>query len=398
MVVSDSHDALIVGAGPAGSTLGYLLAEKGFDVLVIDSAHFPRPKLCGGVLTWKTRKIIEEVFKVPFLKRIPVEGSSEDYVIYESYKQKVFQSSPEPFYFVDREKYDATLVSLAQERGCKFQFGQQVTAIDFQSGEATSRYREGLTKEDESKDQDADLEGKRFSGKVIVGADGVNSAVRARLFPDLDFHQNTGLAFQITIPVDKIKREYREPIPRLFLGDVKCGYGWIFPHGERFLVGLWGLIRKDKKIKEKYLDFLNRVTEIDMASLSHLPSHLGPAGNFMESPGEKNVLLLGDAAGFADPLTGEGIYYAHKSAECAAHAICDYFENGDKSVLLDSYKSFLAPILKELKISLRFRNLVYSNLRKTGFFILRNPRVYYALAAVVHGTKSYSQLPIISKL
>jgi geranylgeranyl reductase family protein len=397
MAVSDSHDILIVGAGPAGSTLGYLLAASGLDVLVLDKSHFPRPKLCGGVLTWKTRKVLEEVFKVPFTKGFPIEDSAEDYVIYENYKQKVFQSSPEPFYFIDREKYDATLVSLAQEKGCQFQFGQQATEIDFQSGSVKTQSREIMAGRDESKGIDTDLRENRFEGKTIVGADGVNSVVRARLFPEMDFHRNSGLAFQIKIPVDEIKAEYRVFIPQVFLGGIRCGYGWIFPHGVNYTVGLWGLISKDKKVKEKYLDFLSHVTDVDVEKLSHLPAHLGPAGNFMESPGDGNALLVGDAAGFADSLTGEGIYYAHKSAECAANAIVDYFQSGEKNVLLASYKSYLAPTIKELKISLRFRNLVYSNLRKIGFFILRSPGIYSKLSAVVHGTKSYTQLPFISR-
>jgi len=427
MALTHTYDVLVVGAGPAGSTLGYLLADKGISVCVIDKAQFPRPKLCGGVVTWKTRKICEEVFKAPFTKRFTVEASSEDYIIYDNYKQKVFQSSPEPFHFIDRGKYDATLVALGQEKGCKFQFGTRVTEVDFQSGVVHARSREhseeirkpGERKKHEETDKteytrnpkemekfksedglgnrDSALERNRFVGKIIVGADGVNSVVRARLFPDMDFHRNSGLAFQIKIPVDKIKPKYRKPLPQLYLGGVQCGYGWIFPRGELCVVGLWGLISKDKRIKERFLDILSRVTEMDVDNLSHIPAHLGPAGNFMETPGDGKVLLVGDAAGFADSLTGEGIYYAHKSAECAANAIFDYFESGGKSELLESYKSYLTPIFRELKISLRLRNLVYSNLRKIGFFILRNPRVYYALAAVVHGSKSYTQLPIISK-
>jgi geranylgeranyl reductase family protein len=385
MTVSDSHEVLIIGAGPAGSTLGYLLAEKGLDVLVLDKETFPRPKLCGGALTWKTRKLLEEVFKTPFKTQSSTDSVAEDYAIYEKFKRKIYQSAPEPFYFVDREKYDATLVSLAKEKGCRFQFKMRVTEINLRT--ATVYAYSG----NEFREQ------KEFTGKIIIGADGVNSVLRTRIFPELDFHHNSGLAFQVTIPMSKIKQEYCLPVPRLFLGDVKCGYGWIFPHGEQFVVGLWGLIRKNKRVKETFHHFLNKVTEIKVDELSRLPSHLGPAGNFMESPGEGNILLVGDAAGFADPLTGEGIYYAHKSAECAAKAIFDYFESGEKSVILESYKSYLTPTLKELRISLRFRNLVYSDLRQMAFFILRNSRVYFKLAGVVHGTKSYSRLPFLSR-
>jgi geranylgeranyl reductase family protein len=410
MVEKQIHDVLIIGAGPAGSTLGYLLAEKRLDVLVIDKAYFPRSKLCGGALTWKTRKLLEKVFRVPFAEMFSVESINEDYIIYEKYKQKIYQSSPESFYFVDRKKYDTSLVSLAKEKGCRFQFGQQVTDIDFRSGVIhtrsskeveetnTSEELDEIIAKSESKDRNKVLEGNKFTGKILVGADGVNSVVRTRLFPGVDFHRNSGLAFQHSIPLDKLKPEFRQPVPRCFLGRVRCGYGWIFPHGEQFVVGLWGLIRKDKNIKEKYLEFLQDVTEIDVGELSHIPSHLGPAGNFMETPGDNNVLLVGDAAGFADPLTGEGMYYAHKSAECAADAICDFFESGERSVLLESYKSNLAPIISELKISLRFRNLFYSHLRHFAYFLFRNPRLYFKLAAVIHGTKSYSRLPFISKL
>jgi flavin-dependent dehydrogenase len=57
-----SFDAVVVGAGPAGSTAAYLLASSGFKVLILDKSAFPRNKLCGGLLTWKTVRLLENIF------------------------------------------------------------------------------------------------------------------------------------------------------------------------------------------------------------------------------------------------------------------------------------------------------------------------------------------------
>jgi len=120
------YDVIIVGAGPSGSTLGYLLADSGLDVLVIDEANFPRSKLCAGAITWKTRKLLEELFKISFEKQFTMENVSADYFIYEKFRQNVVEISPEPFYFVDRKKYDMELVSLAMNKKCQILFGHRV--------------------------------------------------------------------------------------------------------------------------------------------------------------------------------------------------------------------------------------------------------------------------------
>jgi flavin-dependent dehydrogenase len=57
-------DVVVIGAGPAGSTAAYLLASNGFDVLMVDKSSFPRTKLCGGLLTLKTVKLLESIFKL----------------------------------------------------------------------------------------------------------------------------------------------------------------------------------------------------------------------------------------------------------------------------------------------------------------------------------------------
>jgi len=70
MTHENRFDAIVIGAGPAGSTAAYLLAKKGFKVLILDKKAFPRDKLCGGLLTWKTVKVLESIFQTStdFLK------------------------------------------------------------------------------------------------------------------------------------------------------------------------------------------------------------------------------------------------------------------------------------------------------------------------------------------
>jgi len=70
MTHENRFDAIVLGAGPAGSPAAYLLAKKGFKVLILDKKAFPRDKLCGGLLTWKTVKVLESIFQTStdFLK------------------------------------------------------------------------------------------------------------------------------------------------------------------------------------------------------------------------------------------------------------------------------------------------------------------------------------------
>ncbi len=377
--LNKSYDVIIAGAGPSGTTLGYLLSDKGLDVLVIDKEEFPRPKLCGGAITWKTRKLLERLFKISFEKQFQVERTSSDYFIYENFKQKVHQVSPEPFYFINREKYDMEWISLAMSKNCQFLFGLQVTDLDV-------RKKIILTKL-----------GNTYGGKVVVGADGINSVIRRKIFPQKIFEHDLAFAFQINVPPDRLKTEYQISSPRIFLGGIRGGYGWIFPHKKHYVVGICGLIRKNKKLKERFHDFLKDVSALEIEKKSRIPSHLGPLGNFMETPGEENILLVGDAAGFADPLTGEGIYYAHKSAELASRAILDFFNSEEKMNPLERYKYYLQPVYRELKISKRLRNLAYSRSRKLAHVVFNSPKFYLKLAETVHGIRSYTQIPLLSK-
>jgi len=373
------YDVVIVGAGPSGTTLGYLLTDSGLDVLAIDRSGFPRTKLCAGAITWKTRKLVEDLFKVSFDRYFSIKNVSQDYSVYERWKLKILRKSPEPFYFIDREEYDDKLCELAEKKSCSFFFGNQVADVDLVSNTVMSR------------------SGESFQGEIIVGADGSMSTIRRRLFPQYEFRHNLALAFQTSVAMDKVQREYRGHIPKLFLGSLRTGYGWLYPRQNDCVLGVAGLLRKNRKIVEVYRDFLARTTTLEHKDISPLLSHWLPFGNFMECPGNGKVLLVGDAGGFVDPFTGEGIYYAHKTAQLAFRAISEYFTTQGRVDLARSYENFLQPVMMELRIARRVRNLAYSPLRKVGYYFFKSPRVYDGLAKTVHGIRSYTQFPLLSR-
>ncbi len=120
------YDVLIIGAGPSGTTLGYLLCEAGMRVLVIDKMKFPRPKLCAGAMTRKTRRLVENIFKVSFDKQFVVKNISQE--------------------------YDEKLVDLVEEKSCSFLFDHQVVDIDLTNNTV-------LTKP-----------GEYLQGEIVVGA------------------------------------------------------------------------------------------------------------------------------------------------------------------------------------------------------------------------------------
>jgi flavin-dependent dehydrogenase len=268
---------------------------------------------------------------------------------------------------------------LAEKKSCSFLFGYQVADIDLVSNTVISR------------------SGESFQGEIIVGSDGSMSTVRRRLFPQYEFRHNLALAFQTSVAMDKVQREYQGHIPKLFLGSLHLGYCWLYPRQNDCVLGVAGLLRKNSKIREAYRDFLVRTTTLDLEDILPVRSHWLPFGNFMESPGNGKALLVGDAGGFVDPFTGEGIYYAHKTAQLAFRAITEYFTTQGKIDLARSYKNYLQPVMTELRIARRVRNLAYSPLRQVGYSFLKNPRVYNGLAKTVHGMRSYTRFPLLSR-
>jgi menaquinone-9 beta-reductase len=348
MYRKNSYDAIVIGAGPAGSTAAYLLASEGFRVLILDKSSFPREKLCGGLLTWKTVNLLESIFRttIDSLKsnRI-IAFSSITYQVFSSAGTSFKSQLDYPFHFVQRTAYDAFWLKLACQAGAVFRSGEKAVSLDYlRAGVKISTGR-----------------GNEFFGRFIFGADGAVSKVRVLLaskkFIDPERKSNLATALEVFVP-----NRHSTGLPNypcIYFGHIPWGYGWSFPGEQWRVIGICGLNAKaGKLLKSGYEALLNSIC-INRERIPSPMSHALPYGNYLTTPGYGNVLLLGDACGLADPLLGEGIYYAHKSAQLAAEAVIQSYH--EPSSALTGYARLLnRVIIPELKYALIGRQIIFS--------------------------------------
>ena len=146
----------------------------------------------------------------------------------------------------------------------------------------------------------------------LVGADGAKSAVR-RAFGIAEPRQ----AFCAECHVPRSAMEYDGAV-RIYFGIIKKGYAWVFPSGDEICIGLGGLGRKDDRFDLVLKGFTKA---LGVTAEYETKGAFLPYGELAEQSSlSDDTVLIGDAAGFADPLTGEGLYFASASGMAAARA------------------------------------------------------------------------------
>ena len=340
------YDVIIIGAGPAGSTAAYILASNGLDVLIVDKSPFPRDKLCGGLLTMKAVQLLEKIFAISVEsmkdKRL-ITGQSIDYKVGSFKGASIKGRLDYPFHFADRRAYDAFWLAMAQKAGAKFKAGDKVIALDFPHQKlATSA-------------------GCEYFADYILAADGALSRTRRELSAARFIEPNHHPEMATTLEVFISNRHLQHPTdcPAIYFGHIPWGYAWSFPGVHYRSLGIVGLNAKSGKFLRKSFSSFLASLNIPREKIPRHKSHALPYGNYLAVPGYGNVLLLGDACGLADPLLGEGIYYAHKSAQLASTAILNSFDN-PQDVFRSYSQSLTNDIVRGLRRIRMMRQITFS--------------------------------------
>jgi geranylgeranyl reductase family protein len=379
-----THDVVIVGAGPAGATAAHVLARKGVNVLLLDKAEFPRDKLCAGLLTWKSMDALERAYgetAEALLAAGVINAAVSGYRI--RFRERTLACGDifYPFHFTSRRVFDKHLLDQAIRAGADARLGRQVTAVDPAAG--VVRLADGET----------------FRARHVIGCDGVASAVR-RACPFDAAAWRSGLGGAMEFYLDKadprlnaaVHEDLHAAYPTVYAGFLRAGYGWVFPHRDRLVIGIGGhSARHGREFRAKFREFLVFLgLPPELADTAK--GHGLPYGNYLEKPWHGRTLLAGDAAGLVETLFGEGIYYALRSGELAGEAVLAALTRGEDPTLLYG-RGLRRDILPELSWSRKLRRILYAS-QTVGFlpllcFVRGGGRL---LGEMIHGVRSYRLL------
>ena len=380
-----AYDVVVAGAGPAGCAAAAVLAGRGLSVALLDRAVHPRRKLCGGLLTAKTMEALARVFGLTepdLAARGGLFHATPGYVFLHRGRELLRGAAAEPFRFVDRPAFDALLCSVAVARGAEFLPGRTAASCDPAAGLLRT------------------AGGEDFRGRLLIGADGVNSVLRRALAPDrVLWRRNLAEAIEVELPVGpgpgRFPREVLAPELHVGAPDVPgAGYGWVFPGPRGPKVGVCGLRRPGEPRFTAIMAGYLRLLGVDRPEGVPLHGHPLPYGNALSQPSGGRLLLAGDAGGFVEPLFGEGIFYAVATGAHAASAALDGLDRGPDAAQREYARLLDATVRPEFVWSDRLRWLLFAATRRFGAATLRGfvAAAPGPLAAMVHGRRSFRLL------
>lgn len=336
-------DVVIVGSGPAGSVAAYELAANGISVAVIEREQLPRYKTCGGGITYRARKL----FPVDISPVVEREFYDADLLFpIEQLHFKVKREQP-IISMVMRDRLDHFLLKAAEAKGAALLDETEVQAVE-SNGKITLRTsRENI------------------EARFVVAADGALSPVAKMCGWKDERHLIPALEYELTVP-DTDFIQLAQTV-RFDVDAIPHGYAWNFPKQKHLSVGVASVKRGKVNLHDYYKKYLNAlgVREIVQEEKHGYQIPLSPRTDGFSKRG---VLLTGDAAGFADPVTAEGISNSAWSGTLAGQAICAALDNPGK--LDELYFNLLnAELLPQLKTGRFLADIFYNKtwLRKPLF-------------------------------
>ncbi len=286
-------DAIVVGAGPAGASAAYFLGERGLRVLVLEREALPRDKPCGGAVPRSALRLFPFDFE-------PVVESAITTVRYAWREAERTVRVPQgTVVTVRRREFDHFLISRAR--------------VEVRDRAAASGVEE---RGDEVVVRSAD--GSSWRGRVLLLAEGSTGALARGL------GLRRGAAgvptLEAQVPLSQSRSDFHEQAYFQF-GALPGGYVWAFPKRDHLSVGIVAFRNRRRPLRQILGEEMARIgVALDGVRVQ---GHPLPVFSGRRPLGSGHVMLLGDAAGLADPFLGEGVRYALRSGKIAADVVAE---------------------------------------------------------------------------
>ncbi|WP_010136700.1 NAD(P)/FAD-dependent oxidoreductase [Ochrovirga pacifica] len=363
----ENYQVAIVGSGPSGASAAFHLAKAGIKSIVLEKETLPRYKVCGGGLVYRGKK------DMPFDVTSAVDITFHEVDVYMGKNLHFKTHRDQPIVsLVMRDAFDKLMIEKAQEHGVTLLENCKVIALSSSKNGVMVETNQGT-----------------LQVQQVIAADGVYSQLAKMAGWEKDTRTLIpALEYEVEVDPKNFERLSKEI--RFDIDAIPGGYGWCFPKKHHLSIGV-AIIQKlkdEQKIKAycaKYMQFLGIDEIVDIKKYGYQIPVTPRLDGFVKN----NVFLIGDAAGFADPLTAEGISNAILSGKLVAKAIEE--SKGDLKKAAANYSKIIEnTIMPELLTSMKLAKLFYSNKTVRKFLLKKyGQRFSEALTDIFMGEKNY---------
>ena len=385
-----TFDVIVVGAGPAGSTAAKLLGEAGLSTLLLDKSAFPRDKPCGGGIS--ARVLQRFPYLEAALASIPVNWVNKVYLESPAGFAVDYRSEAPLYLMIRRCEFDNLLFSLARKH-VEFQAPALVRKVAVGAGGVTVA-------------AEVDGETREYQCKLVLGCDGANSIVaRGSGLRTGSVQADYAIDMMEETPYQELNLPERDRMYVYYRIRSHYGYGYVFPKANHVNLGVgFKLDYYLSKLRGEH--YAHHSSFIEGLASKQLISGRSNRANFRAFPlpisgplprtSSDRVLVSGDAGGFVNALTAEGIYYAMVSGEHAARTAIAAVKANDftNRTLVRYEQSWKQEIGVELEKSVAFQKLLLGDANRIDRVIKaagRNPMLADLLARYATGSLPHHQ-------
>ncbi|SFT37229.1 geranylgeranyl reductase family [Lishizhenia tianjinensis] len=358
-------DVAVIGSGPAGASTAFHLAQKGISTVIIEKETLPRYKTCGGGFVFRGRKNLSfDISEV-----VEAEFRAVDIFLGEKLHFRTEREDP-TISMIMRDSFDNLITEKAKEFGAQLLENHKLTGLRFENDKICLETSQG-----------------EYTANFVIAADGALSPT-AKL---AGWKEDTrklipALEYEVEVSDEDFERLSKEV--RFDIDAIPYGYAWSFPKKNHLSLGVASARRTKINLKKYYQDYLETLGIKEVVSESQHGFQI-PVSPRTDGFVKNNVFLIGDAAGFADPITAEGISNAIYSGKLAAEAIVE--SEGEKGLAEKIYQDKLeSKLLPELRTGLWLSKWFYEQKTVRNLMLKKyGQRFSEAMADVFHGERSY---------